>query len=279
MVIKNFSTTSKNDIKSIAIGGFDGVHYAHQKLIDELYDGCIVIIETGYANITPSFDRVDYIKIPILFFELDDIKDLSGKEFISKLIEIFPKLETIVVGYDFHFGKNRASGAYDLTRFFSGAVKIINEVILDNISVHSKTIREYIKSGDIKSANKLLNHKFKIKGDVIKGQGLGSKEFVPTINIYTKEYILPKDGVYLTQSIIDNITYNSITFIGHRVSTDGSFAVETHILQEFNSCCKKIEIEFIKRVRDNQKFIDFHDLKERIFLDIDIALDYFVTAM
>ena len=165
MEIKNFSTTSKNDIKSIAIGGFDGVHYAHQKLIDELYDGCIVIIETGYANITPSFDRVDYIKIPILFFELDDIKDLSGKEFISKLIEIFPKLETIVVGYDFHFGKNRASGAYDLARFFSGAVKIIDEVILDNISVHSKTIREYIKSGDIKSANKLLNHKFKIKGD------------------------------------------------------------------------------------------------------------------
>ena len=93
---------------AIAIGGFDGMHVGHQHLFSALGDkGCIVVIETGYANLTPKQEREDFSHHPIVYLELDDIRHLDGEEFVALLNEKFPKLEKIVVGYDFHFGKNR----------------------------------------------------------------------------------------------------------------------------------------------------------------------------
>ena len=276
MVTKNFFSTSKSSIKQIAIGGFDGVHYAHQSLINRLINGAVVVIESSYANLTPHTTRAEYITIPIIFFKLEDIKNLSGKEFTQKLQNIFPSLEKIIVGYDFHFGKNRASSAYDLQKIFDGDVEIVGEIKLDNISVHSKIIRQHLINGDIEVATKLLKHPYKIKGTHIKGQGIGKSEFVPTINIEIKDYLLPKEGVYISKSLIDNKLYNSITFFGHRVTTDGSFAVETYILDNnFNQDVDSIEIELYSRVRDNQKFDTYQDLKNAIQKDIKDAREYF----
>jgi riboflavin kinase/FMN adenylyltransferase len=274
----NFSTTSPSSITSLAIGGFDGVHIAHQTLIDHLDEhGAVLVVETNYANLTPKKNRADYIDVPMIFFDLEEIKEISGKAFIEKLKEIFPSLKRIVVGYDFHFGKDRSSSAYDLKKFFDHEVVIVEEVLYHDISVHSKIIREHIKNGDIEFANRLLNHTYKIKGKQIEGQGLGKNEFVPTINITTNEFLLPKEGVYITQTTVEKRRYNSITFSGHRVTTDGSFAIETYILEDFDGVVEEVEIEFLKRVRDNQKFDTYRELKERIDQDVAIANEYFKT--
>ncbi|MFA6789046.1 MAG: riboflavin kinase, partial [Arcobacteraceae bacterium] len=130
--------------------------------------------------------------------------------------------------------------------------------------------------GDINTANTLLGRKYKIKGYQIKGQGLGSKEFVPTINLKVENYLLPNEGVYATKTLLDGNSYFSITFLGHRVSTDGSYAVETHILnQTIQEHKKDVEIKFFKKIRGNQKFDSFEALKKQIDLDILLVENYF----
>ena len=277
---KNFSTlVNKNTITSLAIGGFDGMHSAHQELFKQLdSNGAILSIESGYATLTPKKYRQEYSKYPIYYYVLDEIKHLEGNKFIELLKEEYPKLKRLVVGFDFCFGKNRGYCIEQLKDIFDGEVIVIDEFQIDNISVHSRTIREYISNGDLKTANKLLNKEYKIYGTQIKGQGLGSKSFVPTINLKVDDFLLPQEGVYITKTILNNIEYDSITFLGHRVTTDGSYAVETHIFDEdIINDDYEIEIKFYKKLRDNKKFDSFEELKEQILVDIKEAKEYFIN--
>jgi len=277
---KNFSTlVNKNTITSLAIGGFDGMHAAHQELFSQLDDnGGILSIESGYATLTPKKYRQEYSKYPIYYYVLNEIKHLEGNKFIELLNQEYPKLKRIVVGFDFCFGKNRGYCIQELKEVFKGDVVVINEFQIDNISVHSRIIREYISNGDLITANKLLNKEYKIYGTQIKGQGLGAKSFVPTINLKVEYFLLPQVGVYISKTILNNIEYNSITFLGHRVTTDGSYAIETHIFDEnIINDDYEIEIKFHKKIRDNKKFEAFQELKEQILLDIKEAKEYFIN--
>jgi len=267
----------KNSITSIAIGGFDGMHLAHQTLFSNLSEnGALIVIETGYANITPKNEREAYTNFPLFYYELNNIKHLEGKEFIELLKKEFPNLKKIVVGFDFCFGKNRTYCVNELKAMFDGKVKIINEISIDNIAVHSRVIREYIKNGNFKTVQTLLGRKYKIKGTQVRGQGLGKTEFVPTINLEVKDFILPNEGVFITKTVVDKIPYPSITFIGHRVTTDGSFAVETHILQgDIKVHDEHITIKFYDKLRENQKFESFEKLKNQIVDDIKNCKKFF----
>lgn len=270
---------NKNTITSIAIGGFDGMHVAHQELFKNLdANGAIVSIESGYANLTPKRYRQEYSIYPIYYYVLDNIKHLEGDLFVKLLNEEFPELKKIVVGYDFCFGKNRKYCTEKLKELFKGVVVVIDEIKVENIPVHSRVIREYLKDGDIQTANKLLGKEYKIYGHQITGQGLGAKNFVPTINLKIQEFLLPKEGVYITKTILDNKEYNSITFLGHRTTTDGSYAVETHILDEdIIDSGYTTQIKFITRIRANQKFETFEELKKQILKDINFTKDYFIN--
>ena len=269
---------NKNTITSIAIGGFDGMHSAHQELFKNLDEhGAIVSIESGYANLTPKSFRQEYSIYPIYYYILENIKHLEGDEFIKLIKEEFPNLKKIVVGFDFCFGKNRRYCTQKLKELFNGDVLVIDEIKIDDIPVHTRIIREYLKDGDIKTANKLLGKEYKIYGQQITGQGLGAKNFVPTINLRVDEFLLPKEGVYVTKTILDNIEYNSITFLGHRVTTDDPYAVETHIIDKDiknNNYCT--QIKFYEKIRDNKKFDSFEELKNQIFDDIKLARNFFV---
>ena len=270
---------NKNEITSIAIGGFDGMHIAHQELFKNLDDnGAIVSIESGYANLTPKKYRQEYSIYPIFYYILEDIRHLEGCEFIKLLKQEFPNLKRIVVGFDFCFGKDRKYCIEKLKEFFDGEVIVIEEIKLDNIAVHSRIIRDYIKNGDIKMANKLLGKEYKIYGQKIKGQGLGTKSFVPTINLKVDEFLLPNEGVYITKTILDEVEFNSITFLGHRLTTDGSYAVETHILDEnIENKDYRIQIKFYEKSRENKKFDNFEELKNQILEDINLAKNYFIN--
>jgi riboflavin kinase/FMN adenylyltransferase len=268
----------KTNISSIAIGGFDGMHLAHQRLFSSLdKDGAIVVIETGYANLTPKNYRQEYTQYPISYYPLEDIKHLSGEQFIALLLEEFPNLKKIVVGFDFCFGANRRHCIDDLKALFSGEVIVIDEVKLQNIAIHSRVIRRYIADGQIDEANKLLGKNYKIVGTQIAGQGLGKKEFVPTINLRVEGFLLPNEGVYITQTKVDGTIYPSVSFIGHRVSTDSTFAIETHILDKnnFKINLNTIEIMFLKKTRQNKQFNDFNSLKKQIDQDIKEAKSFF----
>jgi len=268
------SATALKNAKAIAIGGFDGMHIGHQKLFSALGDaGAIVVIETGYANLTPSRLRERYSHYPIMYYPLDDIRHLDGEGFISRLFETFPQLEKIVVGYDFHFGKDRRYSFKDLNDLFDGEVEIIEEVALHGDSIHSHKIRAKLEIGDVKGANAFLGHNYTLHGKIIQGQGLGKKELVATINLKTEGMLLPKEGVYASLTRIDDEDHfhPSVSFLGHRVTTDGSYAVETHILDETIVANDNASISFIAYIRENQRFDSLDALKKAINEDIKVA--------
>ena len=110
--------------------------------------------------------------------------------------------------------------------------------------------------------------------DMTKGQGLGKTQFVPTINLQITNFLIPKDGVYLSQAYILNKKFNCVVFIGRRATTDNNFAIEVHIFDDFDITITKdtqVEIEFIQFLRANKKFNSFEELRQQIKKDIQIA--------
>jgi len=262
-----------NQIKSIAIGSFDGIHIAHQALINKA--DALVIIERNGGYLTPGYKRSNFTSKVCCFYHFDVIKGLTPEGFVKKLKTDFPLLETIVVGYDFVFGKDRAGNTEVLQALFDGKVEVVEEVSIEGISVHSRTIKQYLKEGNVKMANKLLGREYSIDGEVISGQGLGKKELVPTLNLHIKEYQLPLEGVYATRTKIVNKWLDSVSFLGHRVTTDASFAIETHILDKDVGIVRgKVELNFVGFVRANQKFESLEELKIQIEKDIESAKEF-----
>ena len=262
------TTTSK--IQSIAIGSFDGIHIAHRTLIDQV--DALVVIERNSGYLTPGYKRSLYTDKICCFYHFQKVQSLTPEEFISKLRDDFPDLQRIVVGYDFHFGKHKAGDARMLQELCHEEVIVVDEVSIDGISIHSRTIKAYLQAGEIGMVTRLLGRRYHIDGMVIEGQGLGKRELFPTINIEPKSYQLPLEGVYATRTLIDGRWLESVSFIGHRVSTDGSFAVETHVLDEQIAEVRGLVwVEFVEFIRANEKFDTLDALKRQIEIDITTA--------
>lgn len=257
----------QNNIRSIAIGSFDGMHAAHQKVIETI--DAIVIIERNGGYLTPGYKRSFYTDKMCCFYFFDRIRSLNPEGFVAKLEEDFPNLERIVVGYDFAFGKNKAGSAETLGELFDKEVVVVNEISLDDIPIHSRTIKAYLREGNITMANKLLGRSYVIDGKVVPGQGLGKKSLVPTLNLKAEHYQLPLEGVYATRTKIGSRWFPSVSFLGHRVSTDSTFAVETHIIDEdLGTVEEKVILEFRALMRRNRQFDTLDMLKVQIEEDI-----------
>jgi len=118
-------------------------------------------------------------------------------------------------------------------------------------------------------ANILLGREYSIEGEIVSGQGLGKNELVATINLNVKSYQLPLEGVYATRTKVDGEWLASVSFLGHRVSTDGNYAVETHILDADMGIVQGVaQITFVAFMRENQKFESLEVLKTQIESDI-----------
>ncbi|MDM5272686.1 bifunctional riboflavin kinase/FAD synthetase [Sulfurovum sp. zt1-1] len=259
-----------NQIKSIAIGSFDGFHLGHQVLVAQAE--AIVIIERNGGYLTPGYKRSYYTDKICCFYHFDKIKGLTPKAFVARLLEDFPLLEKIVVGYDFLFGQGKIGNAALLKELFDGEVTIIDQVCYEGIPVHSRTIKEYLREGRVKMANELLGRCYEIEGEVIRGQGLGKESFVPTLNLSVDHYQLPLEGVYATRTKLGDTWYDSVSFLGNRVTTDGNFAVETHILDHvIDNIHDIVSLKFLDLIRVNKKFDSFEALKIQIEEDIKKA--------
>lgn len=266
---------------ALAIGKFDGMHVAHQALFEKLGDhGAVLAIDNNAPGLTPGVAKQHYVSHPIFTCALEEVRELEGNDFIAEIVRSFPSLEALVVGYDFRFGRGRQYCADDLPSLFHGAVYVVEEIRVDNLSVHSGIIRELVANGDITRANRLLARPYSITGEPIKGQGLGSKELVPTINLSVSHYIIPIEGVYATRTILDETIYDSVTFIGHRVSTDRKFSFETHLLDVAVEPTPEVEVRFYGKLRDNKKYDDLGLLNQQIVEDIECSREFLagVTA-
>ena len=275
-------------ITSLAIGKFDGIHLGHRKLLELLGDrGAVLIIdkaiEQNLISQSPSVqnqgfltslqDRLDHLP-NAYFVEFASVAHMSGEEFVSTLLESLPSLETIIVGYDFRFGRDRLCGADDLRHLCEirqssqgRAIQaiIVPKVCYGEIPLHASVIKDFVRHGDIAVANAMLGWHYTITGDVIRGQGIASKELFPTINIRAQGYVLPASGVYATR--VNGKM--AVSFFGHRVSTDGAYAIESHIIDsEIVQAPERLTIQMYKKIRENRRFDSLQELKAQIECDI-----------
>lgn len=262
--------TMSKSIKTVAIGNFDGIHQGHRQLLNRLDDySAVVVIENNRACLTPGIDRSKYVQHALYFYHLHKIKDLSATEFIKLLQKDFCNLENVVIGYDFVFGRGKTGDSSLLENYFN--VEVVPQFCIDGVAIHSRQIKQSLQT-DYSLTKRYLGRNYSIGGRVIKGQGIGQKELVPTINIKSS-YCLPKQGVYRTKTLVDNRWYSSVTFIGHRKTLDNSFAIETHLIgvDSVTMQCTSVVIEFEDFMRKNKKFTDLKELKKQIHSDIEAA--------
>ena len=275
-------------ITSLAIGKFDGIHLGHRKLLELLGDrGAVLIIdkviEQNLISHNPSVQNQGFLtslqdrlnRLPNAYFvELASVVYMSGEEFVATLLESLPSLETIIVGYDFRFGRDRIYGADDLGHLCEirqssqgRAIQaiIVPKVCYGEIPLHASVIKDFVRHGDIAVANAMLGWCYSVSGEVVRGQGIASKELFPTINIRAQGYVLPASGVYATR--VDGKM--AVSFFGHRVSTDGEYAIESHIIDsEITQVPERLTIQMYKKIRENRRFDSLQELKTQIECDI-----------
>ncbi len=285
----------------IALGVFDGVHLGHQKLIKltvdkaRKNDGISIIAtfdphpdiiinpESNVFLLTTLEERISLIKdtdvdvfLIIKFNKM--MSKMSPEDFISKILVDSLQVKEIFVGFNYKFGF-RGKGNPDILREYSKIYKfethILEPIIANNTIISSTRIKDYIKSGEIGKAKKLLGHDITISGKVISGKGRGRKLLnFATANIEApSDKILPVNGVYLVEIKIDNEKYYGLMNIGVKPTfKETERTIEVHIIN-FNKKIynKKVVVNILQKIREEKYFSNTNLLKKQIENDILIA--------
>ncbi len=280
----------------VALGNFDGIHIGHQELIKRTVAiarsiGGTPVLFTFYPHPLKVINSSNEPFIIQTFKEKAKIVRLLGievmvcarftKEFAQMNPEEFVKgilidklgVECVCVGHDYTFG-HRASGsvktlkAYGIRYGFR--VVVIPPVRIDGIVVSSTKIREFLSSGDIENANRFLGRPYKISGVVKRGAGRGVKLGFPTANIYPRNEIILRSGVYAAYAYVNRRKYKAAVNVGSNPTfRDAQKHVEAHLLSfDGELYGKKIEIEFISFIREEKKFRKVEDLVKQIARDV-----------
>ncbi len=290
-------------------GTFDGVHAAHQVIIDKLksvaanHQGETVVVtfhphprivlypdDHGLKLLQSLEEKVEVMEhlgidhlIVIPFTR--EFSRLSSMQFIRDIIVNRIGARYLVVGYNHRFGKNR-EGDHDqlneYARLYDFEVIEIPEQDIDNIAVSSTKIRKALEAGDIITANKYLLKPFLLKGKVIKGKQLGRTIGFPTANILVDDLdkLIPADGVYAVNIFIHNKKYKAMLNSGYRPTVNGTHhAIEVHVF-DFNQEIygEEITIQFVDKLREEFKFDSVDELRNQLEKDKLHALSKLVAA-
>lgn len=293
-----------NTSKTITIGTFDGVHIGHQKILNRVvnlaqiygYTSAVLTLfphprmvlqnEHSIKLLNTIDERIELLKSygieKVIVKEFtQEFADLSSKDYVKHILVDELKTKQIVIGYDHHFGKNREANISDLKQFakrYDFEVEEISAQDIENVTVSSTKIRKALDNGEVDLANSYLGYNYFITGEVIKGKGLGRTIDFPTANIYIKESykLIPNDGVYVVKSNIEGSIVYGMMNIGTNPTVDGKErSIEVHFL-DFNQNIynKVLKIEFLKRLRSEQKFMNIAALKAQLKKDRINALAY-----
>jgi len=293
-----------NSAKVITIGTFDGVHIGHQKILDRVVklaeaqaytpivltffphprmvlknDNTIKLLNTIEERIT-LLNEMGITDVVVKRFT-KEFANLSPKDYVKDILVDELNTKQIVIGYDHRFGKNRSANIFDLKEFakqYNFKVEEISAQDIEDVTVSSTKIRNALDKGQVASANAYLGYTYFITGQVVKGKGLGRTIQFPTANIFVKEEykLIPLDGVYVVKSEIENTTVYGMMNIGTNPTVDGkSRSIEVHYFNFSKDIYKaELKIEFLKRLRSEQKFKNLETLKVQLKNDMNNALNF-----
>lgn len=285
----------------LAIGVFDGCHLGHQKILKNLIKrGRQLGVAAGLMTFSPHPERVlNHKKIPLiqtgrqkldwlekqgldycLILSLEkDLATLSGREFAREILTELLGIREVVVGENFRFGHNRRCGVRELRDFgrsYGFRVKAVRPVKKDRTQVSSSLIRNLLEKGQVEQAARLLGRPYEIRGTIIRGRGFGRTLGFPTINLKTRNEILPP-GVYLALVKIGNTTCQAVANIGFRPTFGGKQpSVEAHLLDFSGKLYgREARLYLIKKLRNEKKFPSVESLRRQIAADVSRARQLF----
>jgi riboflavin kinase/FMN adenylyltransferase len=283
----------------VTTGTFDGVHLGHQTIIARLkelslkFDGQSVVItyhphprmvlqpnntELEFLNTLPEkIARLEQLGVDhILIIPFDStFASLTSEDFIRKILVDIVHTRKLVIGYDHHFGKNREGSFDHLVEYgpkYGFDVEEIPAQDIDQVAVSSTKIREALRKGDIQAANRYLGYAYPFNGKVMKGRQLGRKIEFPTANleIVPNRKLIPANGVYAVNVIVENAIYNGMMNIGYRptVTDEKVRTIEVHIFDfDYDIYEKEIKVRMITRIRDEIRFNGIDELREQLKKD------------
>lgn len=208
----------------------------------------------------------------------DEISKLSPLEFVRDILVNQLHVNTMIVGYDHRFGKNREGSFSDLQSFgemFDFEVLEIPASEIDDIAISSTRIRNALLGGDLAQANELLGRPYSFRGHVIHGKHLGRKIGFPTANVKISDTakLIPSTGVYAVWVNLEGARHMGAANIGWNPTIeDKGFSIEVYILDfDKDIYNKPIELELVQFLRQERRFETLEELSARIQRDVDEA--------
>ncbi|MGA2175075.1 MAG: bifunctional riboflavin kinase/FAD synthetase [Verrucomicrobiota bacterium] len=290
-----------------AIGVFDGVHLGHQQVLRQTLSDAA---RHRAVTVAVTFDRhpnaiVAPASVPPLIYPLSKklevlaafgleaacvirfdkpFSQIPGGQFIRSLARDFRQIETICVGDTFLFGWKR-SGNVALLRQLGAELRFqvhaLPDVTWDGQPVSSTRIREAVRAGDFDAAARMLGRPYSLRGPVIQGGRFGRKLGFPTANLDVTGIVVPPSGVYVAEAQVGANRWRAAVNIGHRPTVSSAappLQVEAHLLDfDRDIYGQELELTFLKKLRDEQKFPSAAALRAQIAQDAAQARD-FTTA-
>jgi len=287
----------------VSIGNFDGLHLGHQKILRGVAErapawgalAAAVTFEPHPLKVLrpeqapPLLQTLEQKVAGFIELGLDAalvlnfnsaLAALSPEEFVRRTLAGPLRANLVLVGHSFRFGKNQAGNAErlrDLGEKFGFAVEIVEPVIVDGEVVSSSVVRSAIADGRVARAARLLGRPFALTGRILRGTGRGGSLVFPTLNLAPEQELLPKAGVYATETLVGARVYRSATNVGVRPTFDGgALGVESHLFDFSEDLVSgRIEVRFWERLRDEKKFSGPEELRQQISADLDQTRDFF----
>ena len=219
--------------------------------------------------------RSDLDYVCVLRFD-EKLRSLTGEQFVGLLTEHF-QASAVVVGQDFRFGRGGA-GSITLLRAAADAGKfaleLVPSVCIDETRVSSSGVRAALAAGEFGKARDLLGRPYSMRGRVVQGEKLGRQLGYPTANIRMRRRRLPFTGIHAVRVRgVDpanaHRAYAGVSSLGFRPTVGGREPLlEAHVFDFDGSLYgRELEVEFVAKIRDEEKFASLEALVQRMHLD------------
>ncbi|MDA1349319.1 MAG: bifunctional riboflavin kinase/FAD synthetase [Chloroflexi bacterium] len=294
---EELSSAATQQASLLTIGVFDGVHRGHRHLIARLMDRAAAMgtltgvvtfrdhpAELLDAEFRPQYltsleERVKLLEglgvdfvVPITF-DLA-LSELRARDFIG-LLQRHLHATGIVVGPDFAMGYKRegdVTALAEIGKEIGFSVAVVDLLREGSEDVRSTVIREVLARGDVSKASELLGRDFALAGRVVRGAGRGATLGIPTANLDVPDgMVVPGNGIYATRAHLRDGVRMAATSIGTRPTFDeGERTIEACILDfEGDLYGQQVRLEFVGRLRDEEKYDSVEALLEQIDRDVE----------
>ena len=286
------------------IGNFDGVHLGHQAVLGQLSEraaalnlpAAVITFEpqpreyltpelapprlTRFREKVEALRRFGVDRLLCLRFG-DFLAGLDPEEFIRLILVEGLGVKYLVVGDDFHFGKDRAGNFQMLVRAGEAhGLQVVNmhTFNIDHVRVSSTRIREALDAGNFDMAESLLGRPFRMSGRVAHGDKRGRTIGFPTANIHLHRSATPLQGVFAVELFgIKGEPHQGVANIGTRPTVGGTRTLlEVHLFDfDADIYGSHVQVTFLHKLRDEQRFDSFEELKQQINADVKQAREFF----